>query len=115
MIEEKDIEVFAESCAALNRLRDIAHATAVEKGWHEAGADLSRLPELLVMVHAEVSEAVEAYRRGKGLEDIQVELADVIIRVLDIAGLYGVDIGRAVRNKMAYNELRPHRHGGKLV
>lgn len=43
------------------------------------------------------------------------EMADIIIRVLDACAAYGIDIDRAVREKMAYNETRPMRHGGKLA
>lgn len=41
------------------------------------------------------------------------ELADIIIRVLDIAAARGVDIDRAVREKMEYNVTRPYKHGKK--
>jgi hypothetical protein len=44
---------------------------------------------------------------------IPSELADIIIRVLDISGAYGVDIEDAVRTKMEFNETREVRHGGK--
>jgi len=44
---------------------------------------------------------------------IPSELADIIIRVLDICGAYGVDIDAAVESKMEFNETREVRHGGK--
>jgi NTP pyrophosphatase (non-canonical NTP hydrolase) len=44
---------------------------------------------------------------------IPSELADIIIRILDISGAYGVDIEDAVRTKMEFNETREVRHGGK--
>jgi NTP pyrophosphatase (non-canonical NTP hydrolase) len=46
-------------------------------------------------------------------EGIPIELADIIIRVLDTCDEAGIDIEAAVRLKMEYNKTRPHRHGGK--
>ncbi len=48
-------------------------------------------------------------------EGVQSELADVVIRVGHICGLYGIDLERAVMEKMAYNRTRPYRHGGKRL
>lgn len=46
-------------------------------------------------------------------EGIPSELADIIIRVLDICAAEGIDIAAAIADKMAFNETRPYRHGGK--
>ena len=43
------------------------------------------------------------------------EMADVIIRILHFAGKHGIDLDKAVTEKMAYNEYRPYRHGGKKI
>lgn len=48
-------------------------------------------------------------------EGIAVELADVVIRIADMCGLYGIDLEEAIADKMAYNEKRPMRHGGKVI
>jgi NTP pyrophosphatase (non-canonical NTP hydrolase) len=50
---------------------------------------------------------------GVKFEGIPMELADVIIRVLDMACDLGIDIEAAVEAKMAFNATRPHKHGGK--
>jgi len=70
----------------------------------------------------ELAEAMEAYRDGNpesdkipGYSKLEEELADVVIRLLDFAGGEGLDIEGAVMAKMAYNETRPYRHGGKLA
>jgi hypothetical protein len=47
-------------------------------------------------------------------EGIPTELADAIIRILDVCAYHKIDIAAAVADKMAYNETREHRHGGKL-
>lgn len=68
--------------------------------------------ELIALVHSELSEALEAHRKDlmddklpnrKGLE---VELADAVIRIFDMAGGLGLDLGGAFVEKMAYNANR---------
>lgn len=49
------------------------------------------------------------------MEGIPSELADVIIRVLDMAEHYGIDIEAALKEKHAYNLTRPYKHGGKVM
>jgi NTP pyrophosphatase (non-canonical NTP hydrolase) len=68
--------------------------------------------ELLALVHSEVSEALEGHRKNL-MDDhlphrkmFEVELADVMIRVFDIAGGLGLDIGGAVAEKLSYNKRR---------
>jgi len=68
--------------------------------------------ELLCLVHSEISEAMEGAR--KNLHDdklphrrmLEVELADAMIRMFDIAGAYGLDLGGAIAEKRAYNANR---------
>lgn len=45
---------------------------------------------------------------------IPSEMADVIIRVLHFCGKHQINILQAVRQKMAYNESRPFKHGKKI-
>lgn len=66
----------------------------------------------LALVHSEVSEATEAVRVGD-LGNFTEEIADVVIRCLDITGTLGIDLEAAIRSKMLRNEARPHRNGGK--
>ena len=68
--------------------------------------------ELLCLVHSEISEAMEGAR--KNLQDdklphrkmIEVELADAMIRMFDIAGAYNLDLGGAIAEKRAFNANR---------
>jgi NTP pyrophosphatase (non-canonical NTP hydrolase) len=89
------------------------HKLAVEKGWY----DLERpVPELLCLIHSEISEALEAYRNHtpegeKGC--ISEELADAIIRIFDMAEYLKIDIIEAVNKKHEKNKERPYRHGNK--
>lgn len=109
-----------------NTLRDEIHAMACAKGWWDADKGTRNFGELMALVHSEVSEALEEYRDRRGTQEIHysdkgkpegipIELADVLIRVLDICGAYDIDIEHALRLKMAYNESRPWRHGGKAA
>lgn len=68
--------------------------------------------ELLCLVHSEISEAMEGAR--KNLQDdklphrkmLEVELADAMIRMFDIAGAYSLDLGGAIAEKRAFNANR---------
>ena len=67
----------------------------------------------LMLIVSEVSEAMEGHR--KGLQDdklphrpmIEVELADAVIRIADLAGALGLDLGGAIAEKLAFNAQRP--------
>lgn len=54
------------------------------------------------------------YRLAGKPEGLVVELADAVIRIADLCGAFGLDLAAAIEIKHAYNETRPHRHGGKL-
>ena len=110
-----------EQTAVLTTLAKGAHATAMAHGFHEVkpvfgapGADTRHILSWLALIHTEVSEAAEEARKGDK-EKFAVELADVIIRVLDVSHALGIDIGHAVAAKMAFNVTRPIKHGGKLA
>ena len=68
--------------------------------------------ELLCLVHSEISEAMEGARKNL-MDDklphrkmIEVELADALIRIFDIAGAQGLDLGGAIAEKRAFNAVR---------
>jgi len=98
-----------------------AHQTAIDKGWWD---DTRPIPECLMLIVSEAAEAMEAYREDQPLEwygdggkpeGISSELADIVIRVGDLAESLGIDLDMAVQTKMHYNDTRPYRHGGKLA
>lgn len=64
----------------------------------------------LALIHSEVSEMTEAARSGD-FEGFQEEMADVLIRVFDMAGAMAIDLEAAVRSKMDRNMARPYKHG----
>jgi NTP pyrophosphatase (non-canonical NTP hydrolase) len=111
-----------------NLLVSKCHSASAAAGWWTdmaTGSDLieeircgSLLGKALVgqklcLVHSEVSEAMEGHR--KGLQDdkiphrtmIEVELADAVIRISDLAGALGLDLGGAIAEKLAFNAHRP--------
>ncbi len=96
-----------------------AHANARAKGFYDPPPSIV---ERLCLIHSEVSEALEAHRDGHDAflivdgkpEGVPSELADIVIRVVDMATYLDVDLDKAVRLKMNYNATRPHKHGRKL-
>lgn len=83
--------------------------------WHDpaTGDPLKRnVGELLMLTVSELAEAMEGHR--KNLPDdkllhrpmFEVELADAIIRIFDIAGGLGLDLGGAFAEKLEYNKHR---------
>jgi len=98
----------------VNELVCYCHSKSIVHGWWSA---LSPDNHLLIgtrlgLIHSEVSEAMEGYRLDAWDEhlphrkSVEVELADVLIRVLDLGGALGLDLGGALVEKVAYNETR---------
>lgn len=76
--------------------------------------DRYKVPAILALIHSEVSEALEAFRKDDK-ENFIEELADVVIRVLDCAGGLDVNLDKAIADKLEKNRHRGFRHGGKRV
>lgn len=96
------------------------HTTAVEHGWWEG--DTFNVPEKLALIHSEISEALEHYRNEEkeiffgpdGKPDgFAIELADAVIRIMDLCGKMGIDLEGAIKLKHEFNKERPYRHGNK--
>lgn len=105
-----------DHAAALNLFATDCHAASRRGGWYTdvatGKAKDRNVPEMLCLIHSEISEAMEGYRKGlmdDKLPDrkmIEVELADALIRIGDLATYLGLDVGGAVVAKMAYNSTR---------
>lgn len=101
------------------------HAVAIAKGWYDA--DCVRSPgDYIALAHTELSEAYEELRTGEPADEVYfeaggkpcgfgIELADCVIRLLDTAEHFGLDLQELIALKMTYNATRPHRHGDKKL
>lgn len=93
-----------------------SHMASKDAGWYhdpKTTEPLDRnVPEMLCLIHSEISEAMEGYR--KGLQDdklphrkmVEVELADAMIRIFDLAGYLRLDLAGAYVEKRRFNESR---------
>jgi NTP pyrophosphatase (non-canonical NTP hydrolase) len=102
----------------INSLVDRIHQDNLAAGWwtNKDGSDIRGNPytfsNKLALCHSELSEALEADRKGLKDDKLphrdgrEVELADAVIRIFDLAGAYGMDLGGAVVEKLAYNAQR---------
>jgi NTP pyrophosphatase (non-canonical NTP hydrolase) len=93
-----------------------AYVHELNKKWWvhlDTGERLDRnVGEMIALVHSELSEALEAHRKNL-MDDklthrpgIEVELADAVIRIFDMAGGLGLDLGGALEEKLEFNQKR---------
>jgi hypothetical protein len=97
----------------------LCHFLACNSGWWTDLAtgqpktlDQVNIPEKLCLIHSEISEAMEGCRKNL-MDDklphrsmLEVELADAMIRILDLAGFLKLDLAGATLEKLAYNQQR---------
>lgn len=116
----------------INELSQRIHANAQNKGFYEQPRNIG---EMLCLIHSEVSEALECDRKKKTIshdpdyvagldgekfkdcferfikDTFEDELADIIIRVMDLAVYKNVDLEKHIELKMRYNAMREYKHG----
>ena len=112
----------------INDLVATAFAAAKQKGFHDKPREFGTS---IALIHGELSEALEAHRdnkrctlKGENLANldhksysnnvkgsIEEELADVVIRVCDLAGSMYIDLENHIIAKINFNRSRPHKNG----
>ena len=102
-------KISLEEVAALTNIQNKLHGQARDMGWHNKEREVGTL---IALCHSELSEALEGARKDlmddhlKERKMLEVELADCIIRILDMAGLYDLDVAGAIADKHLYNANR---------
>lgn len=91
----------------LNPLMDEVRALADSKGF---GSSEERTWEMLALIHSEVSEATDAYKKGESLETVGEELTDAVIRILHLLSALGLDADELFRRVMDRNWQRPEHY-----
>ena len=107
---KKSTDVLVQAC----------HTASKEAGWwtdQKTGTNLIDtpfcVPAKLALIHSEVSEALEGDRKKTQdshlphRSSLEVELADAVIRIADLAGELDLDLGGAIGEKLLYNKNRP--------
>ena len=107
-----DVKTWAEALTAT------CHGVAKVSGWWNNADPMTSMQNplhfsnKLCLIHSEISEAMEGDRKNL-LDDKlphrymrEVELADAVIRIFDLAGGYGMDLAGAIAEKLAYNQQR---------
>lgn len=118
-----------------SRVQRKAFENSVKKGFHDIDKDISntfcggtfsqsmqqaRQAQRLMLIVSELGEALEAIRHGNPPDShipkfsgVEAELADAIIRIMDLAETHNLRLADAILAKMSFNARRPKMHGGK--
>jgi NTP pyrophosphatase (non-canonical NTP hydrolase) len=97
----------AKESITLNELVELVMRQAKAKGFGIKSSEID-VPEKIVLIHSEVSEAYNAYRHKqiKGKDGLEEELGDIVQRVLHLAGALDLDIETAILDKLNANKER---------
>ena len=115
-LKKPDIEPFT---IEWDKITETVHQTAKDKGFWDG--DERNNGEMIALIHSEASESLEVLRKdslakSKKIDSLAIEeeLADIVIRVMDMAAGRGWNVGEAIVKKVAHNEGRTYKHGKKF-
>ncbi len=91
----------------LNEKMKQVRALADAKGF---SSEPERIWEMLALIHTEVSEATDAYKKGEPIEHIGEELIDAVIRILHLMSALDLDAEQLFQDKMQKNWERPYKY-----
>lgn len=107
-------DALASMLKGVNTLQGTCYHLSRQAGWWDGQS--ARNPQTfatkIALIHSEISEALEGGRKGKQDDHlphrsaVEVELADAIIRIMDLAGALQLDLSGAIVEKLAYNQTR---------
>lgn len=114
----------------ISELQEEAHRISKENGFWDDFKDLEAhlkdnkpdslaeykfavYSQKIALINSELSEGLEGLREDnlKGIDGLQEELADTVIRILDLAGKLQFDLEQAIVEKMERNKEREEKHG----
>lgn len=101
----------------LDALSAMLHEIARDKGFWEGEYTHDKIGNKLALVHSEITEILEAIRKNQGSEKVVEEIADTIIRLLDVyAALRNEEtvmhsLDEILNKKVNINKERPRLHG----
>lgn len=107
---------------AINSVAEMVHKNATDHGFHPDEPIEHFIAKQCNNIHAEVTELWDSWRAGIQDQNCdkpipltcqEEELADIIIRALDVSQRLKIDIGNAIAIKHEYNKTRPYKHGKK--
>lgn len=84
------------------------HANAVAHGFWPKDV-VAHTPVALALICSEIGEAIEADRTAK--DNFNEELADIVMRAMDLAEARNIKLGYEIIKKMKHNQTRPYKHG----